>query len=61
MNGYIEPIGKKIVDLLTFNNLWLKEIVVVTEQEQKLKNMTEGNESLRIVHQYLLIYEVTAC
>ena len=58
MNGYIEPIGKKIVDLLTFNNLWLKEIVVVTEQEQKLKNMTEGNESLRIVHQYLLIYEV---
>jgi len=58
INGYIQPIGKKIVDLLTFNNLWLKEIVVVTEQEQKLENVTKGNESLRIVHQYLLIYEI---
>jgi len=55
INGYIEPLGKRIVDLLTFDNLWLKEIVVVTPEQAGDKGTENGN--LKITHQYLLIYE----
>jgi SAM-dependent methyltransferase len=56
MNRYIEPLGKRIVDLLNFDNLWLKEIVIVTSEEQ-VENKDVGKDDL-ITHQYLLVYEV---
>lgn len=57
IDGYIEPLSKKIVDMLSFDNLWLKEIVVVTQKEFNSKTQTL-EEYLKIVHQYLLVYEV---
>uniref|UniRef100_A0A7V3N4Z3 DNA methylase N-4/N-6 domain-containing protein n=1 Tax=candidate division CPR3 bacterium TaxID=2268181 RepID=A0A7V3N4Z3_UNCC3 len=57
-NGFVEPLGKRIVDILKFDNLWLKEIVIVT-QEEVPENKQVKNEDLEIVHQYLLVYEVT--
>lgn len=57
IEGYIEPLGKRIVDMLTLNNLWLKEIVVVTRDRA---DSIDPNLSdyLKILHQYLLIYEM---
>jgi len=57
IDGYIEPIAKRIVDILTYNNLWLKEIIVVTREGSNLKAQ-KAKHYLRIVHQYLLVYEV---
>ncbi len=57
VDGYIEPLAKRIVDVLTHNNLWLKEIVVVTQEGANL-NAQNSTEYLKIVHQYLLVYEV---
>jgi DNA modification methylase len=56
IGGYIEPLGKRIVDMLTHDNLWLKEIVV-TQEKQDSHIQSEGNH-LNITHQYLLVYEV---
>ncbi len=59
LNGYIEPVAKKIVDSIAFDDLWLKEIVVVT-QGQKQRDSTKdmpSTEGLSITHQYLVIYE----
>lgn len=59
INGYIEPLAKKIVNLLKPDNLWLKEIIVVIQQDRgDLKTQTSP-DYLEIVHQYLLVYEVT--
>ncbi|MEW6455264.1 MAG: DNA methyltransferase [Acidobacteriota bacterium] len=61
MDGFIEPLGKRIVDLIVSDNLWLKEIVVVAQEEQKTDNEikeVEKDNNLKITHQYLLIYEV---
>lgn len=55
VNSYIEPLAKKLVDLLTHENLWLKEIVILTTNDYKLQ---EDANHLKIVHEYLLIYEV---
>ena len=57
IDGYIEPLAKRAVDLLTLDNLWLKEIIVVT---QEVRNSRVQNEDsyLNITHQYLLVYEV---
>ena len=57
IDGYIEPLAQKIVDKLKHDNLWLKEIVVVT-QEDNISNSINSIEYLKIVHQYLLIYDV---
>jgi DNA modification methylase len=54
---YIEPLAKKIVDMLSVNNLWLKEIVVVTNEHSNLKTQNSG-KYLKILHRYLLVYEV---
>jgi len=58
MNGYTEPIAKRIVDTLTLDNLRLKEIVVVT-QEDPNSEARDPIDYPKIAHQYLLIYEVT--
>lgn len=56
-DGYIQPLAKRMVDTLSFDNLWLKEIVVVA-QEGENSNTQNFGEHLKIVHQYLLVYEV---
>jgi DNA modification methylase len=58
IDGYIEPLGKRIVDLLTLNNLWLKEIIIVTQERQNPK-IDKSGKQLSITHQYLLVYEKT--
>jgi len=57
IDEYIKPLAKEIVDMLTLDNLWLKEIIVVTQEglNSKIQN---PEEHLKIVHQYLLVYEV---
>lgn len=57
INGYIEPLAKRLVDMLTSNNLWLKEIVAIT-QEGSNSNVQHSGDYLTIAHQYLLVYEV---
>jgi len=57
IDGYIEPLAKRVVDMLTLDNLWLKEIVVVTKEQANL-NTQSPRDYLKIAHQYLLIYEV---
>jgi SAM-dependent methyltransferase len=57
INGYIEPLAKRLVDILTLDDLWLKEIVVIT-QEGANSNTQNSRDCLRIAHQYLLVYEV---
>jgi len=57
IGGYIEPLAKRIVDMLEDDNLWLKEIVVVTPEEAN-SNSLNSTEYLKIAHQYLLVYEV---
>jgi hypothetical protein len=57
INRYVEPLGKRLVDMLTLDNLWLKEIIVVTQNGANLPLKNSG-DYLKIVHQYLLVYEV---
>jgi len=58
IDRYIEPLAKRVVDMLTHDNLWLKEIVVVTKEKQNSEIQTQS-EYLKIIHQYLLVYEKT--
>ncbi len=57
VDGYVESLAKRLVDMLTFDDLWLKEIIVVT-QEKANSNTSNSRDCLRIAHQYLLVYEV---
>jgi len=57
VNKYIVPLAKRLYDTLTDSRLWLKEIVIVSENG-KLLNEVADDESLQITHEYLLIYEV---
>jgi len=57
IDGYVEPLAKRFVDELTHDNLWLKEIVVVTHDGANSPSENSGNY-LKIVHQYLIIYEI---
>lgn len=57
INGYIESLAKRIVDMLTFNNLWLKEIIIVTKERVNSKTLPLESY-LKIDHQYLIVYEV---
>jgi DNA modification methylase len=56
IDGYAEPLGKRVVDLLSNDNLWLKEIIIVTPEKQYSENQI-SSEYLKIIHQYLLVYE----
>ncbi len=57
IDGYVKPLAKELVNELTNDDLWLKEIVIVTQEgvNSKIQNL---EEYLKIVHQYLLVYEV---
>jgi len=57
IDGYIEPLALKIAEVLSDKDLWLKEIVVVTPEGKNL-NRIKAADYLKIVHQYLLVYEV---
>jgi len=58
INRYIEPLAKEITETLSSNNnLWLKEVVVITIEGENSQNQI-SKDYLRIVHQYLLVYEV---
>lgn len=57
IDGYVEPLAKRVVDLVTFKDLWLKEIVVVTP-EKKESEVQASSDNLEITHQYLMVYEV---
>jgi len=57
IDGCVEPLAKRLVDMLTLDNLWLKEIVVVTQDGHNSTNQN-SKDYLKITHQYLLIYEV---
>lgn len=58
IDGYVEPLAKRLVDMLTLDNLWLKEIVVVTQDGHNSINQN-SRDYLKIIHQYLIIYKVT--
>jgi SAM-dependent methyltransferase len=57
IGDYVEPVAKKLVDFLRSENLWLKEIIVLTSNGMKPGHET-NSEDLDIVHQYLLVFEV---
>ncbi|HRV04094.1 MAG TPA: DNA methyltransferase [Candidatus Ratteibacteria bacterium] len=56
IDRYVEPLAKRIVDLLMSDILWLKEIIVVTKEKQNSEIQTQS-EYLKIIHHYLLVYE----
>lgn len=58
IDGYIVPLAKLFVDSFSNDKLKLKEIIIVTKDED-LNNNFENNQSenLTIKHEYLLIYE----
>jgi len=60
VDGYVEPSAKKIIDMFTQDNLWLKEIVMVTKEGENRLNLNNQNskDHLKIAHQYILIYKV---
>lgn len=57
IGNYIEPLAKKIVDIIKKDKLWLKEIIIVVENEKCYVEIKDI-EKLRIIHHYLLVYEV---
>lgn len=57
-NNYVLPLGKLIADIIRFNNLLLKEIVIVTTENFKNDSGYKANQFLEIIHYYLLIYEI---
>ena len=60
VDGYVEPLVKKIIDMFTQDDLWLKEIVMVTKEGANGLNLNNQNlkDHLKIAHQYILIYKV---
>uniref|UniRef100_A0A7V4TI90 Methyltransferase domain-containing protein n=1 Tax=Candidatus Caldatribacterium saccharofermentans TaxID=1454753 RepID=A0A7V4TI90_9BACT len=58
VDGYIEPMGKHVIDALHHQKLWLKEIVIATSERKSPLPPRRDDENLEIVHQYLLVYEV---
>ena len=56
--GYIEPLAKRVLDTLTYDNLWLKEIVFIVKENHKQTIEVNKDGYLNITHQYLLVYEV---
>jgi DNA modification methylase len=55
IDGYVEPLAKRIVDSLSCDGLWLKEVVVVISNALT-PEAEASRDYLRIVHQYLLVY-----
>lgn len=58
VGDYIEPTAIKLVNILTDKRLWLKEIIIVSSEKKNLEILNDKEKYLKIVHQYLLVYEV---
>jgi len=56
INGFIEQLAKRIVDLVDNQQLALKEIIVLVKESQG--TLPDFNGYLKLTHQYLIIYEV---
>jgi len=56
VRGYVEPVAKRILDMLSHEDLWLKEIVVAIQDNHTREIQALGGH-LQIAHQYLLVYE----
>lgn len=56
INGYIEPMAKRIIEKVVHKNLWLKEIVIVTMENETIKNDLNTDE-LKIMHSYLIVFD----
>jgi hypothetical protein len=56
IDDYLEPLAKDITDLLQADQLWLKEIIILTQEPNQ--EYQKSDNKLTIVHQYLLVYEV---
>ncbi len=57
VEGYLEPLAKRLVELLEGKPLLLKEIVIVTDPGGEPDEDGSEKEYLRPAHQYLLVYE----
>ena len=57
IGDYLEPVAKRLVDSMSLDDLWLKEIIVVAYETQNSDCQTLERH-LRINHQYLIVYEV---
>lgn len=57
IDGYVEPLAKRIVDSLSYDGLWLKEVVFITN-DALIPESKASRDYLGIIHQYLLVYEV---
>ena len=57
IDGYIEPVAKRLLDELKKDDLWLREIIIITQEGANSINQSSA-QYLKISHQYLLVYEV---
>jgi len=57
IDGCLQPLALKLLNMLDHPNLWLKEIIVLTQEGANSKNQPPS-DYLQIAHQYLLVYEV---
>ncbi len=57
INGYTQPMAKKIIENIKIDNLKLKEIIVANSESENLKYQNLENNELKNTHQYLLVYE----
>jgi len=57
INKYIEPLAKRLVETLSLDILWLKEIIIVTKDTDDIINR-HSRDYLNISHQYLIVFEV---
>lgn len=59
--GYLMPVGKMVMDMVKDNELWLKEVIIVTTDRSKMdpdvKDGRDSNNLLDIIHKYVLIYK----
>ncbi|MDI6732462.1 MAG: DNA methyltransferase [Planctomycetota bacterium] len=54
LNSYIEPVAKRIIDILSISNLLLKEIIILATDSH---NNQSQSDNLKVSHQYLLVYK----
>ena len=57
IGDYLEPVAKRLVDSMSLDDLWVKEIIVVAYEAQN-SDCQISERHLTINHQYLIVYEV---
>ena len=56
VNGYIEPLAKRIVNEMKNDKLLLKEIIVTKSVENNKNKVSPKGNNFMVTHQYLLVY-----